>query len=174
MGRNIMKNSFHAWVKKYQYRVTRRPLLIKALTFWGNNLIKKSFNSFKMHREDIIEARKRLRTFWCIRAAVALIDNISIYDKIIYPSQALNLPIKNFNEKELEITVKEHDRLYMKKLFDNWKEFYLKIREKKAKIAYNYVKNSFEGWKAYATKSKIDKTRIVKSKKAINKRITKD
>jgi len=152
VAKNLIKKTFYSWVKKYQYRVTRRPILLKSLTFWGNNTISKAFRGLKAYTQNIKETRKKLRTFWCIRAAVALIDNISIYDKIIYPSQALNLPIKDFNEKQLEITVKEHDHLYMKKLFDNWKEFYLKIRAKKAKIVYTYLSNSFQGWKKYAQK----------------------
>ncbi|CAI2362866.1 unnamed protein product [Moneuplotes crassus] len=157
---NLVKNAFYTWVKKYQYRVTRRPLLIKSLTFWGNNVIRKGFTGLKQYRTQIIETRKKLRTFWCIRAAVAMIENISMYDKNIYPSQAMNLPIKNFNEKELEITVKEHDRLYKKKLFETWKEFYFKIREKKAKIAYNYVNNTFQAWKEVAKKRKLDRQKI--------------
>lgn len=129
-------------------------MLLKALTFWGNNTITKAFKSWQIYKDTVATEREQLRTFWGIRCAIFLIDNCSIYDKIVYPSQALNMPIKDFDPKELEITVRTFDHLYTKKLFDHWKSHYIKIRNKKAKIAYSYISNSFKEWRQYTKRSK--------------------
>lgn len=158
--KNLVRNTFYTWVQKYQYRVARRPMLLKSLTFWGNNIVRKGFSSLKINYMKSKETRKNLRSFWCIKAAIALIDNISIYDKIAYPSQALNLPIRDFDERQLSITVSEFNRVYKQKLFQNWKSHYLKIRNKKAKLAYAYVRNAFVGWKDHTKSSKAYREKI--------------
>jgi hypothetical protein len=171
ISQTLVKNTFYTWVQKYQYRATRRPLLIKSLTFWGNSTIKKGFFSFKIYYEGMREARTKFRSFWCIKAVIALIDNISIYDKIVYPSQALNLPIKDFNEKQISITVDEFNKVYKQKLFKHWKTHYIQIRNKKAKIAYNYSKNAFIGWKEYIKKDKVNTNKVYVSVKKRNQKI---
>lgn len=171
---SLVKNTFYTWVQKYQYRVTRRPMLIKALNFWGNNTIQKAFKGWRQYRENMKLQRKKLRTFWCIRAAIDLIDNSSIYDKIAYPSQALRLPIKHYDPVELEITVNKYDHLYKQKLFKHWKNQYIRIRNYKAKFAYKFIKMSFGAWRQYANRSKqINKKLVIAEGKMASKTLKK-
>ena len=109
--------------------------------------------------------RLHLRSFWCIRAAIAIIDNTSIYDKIIYPSQAFNLPIKDYDEKHLGETISAYDFCYKQKLFQTWKKQYIAIRNQKAKVAFGYVKTAFAGWKQWKDKSVEDKCKIRQHRK---------
>lgn len=167
---SLLKNTFHTWVKKYQYRVTRRPLLLKSLTFWGENTVRKAFKSLKIYKHDIDKTRLHLRTFWCIRAAIIIIDNTSIYDKIIYPSQAFNLPIKNYDEKQLNITIRTYDYSYKQRLFKTWKTYYISMRNQKAKLAFSYVQKAFSGWKTWKEQEKVYKQKIQNFKEKHNQR----
>ena len=67
---DLVKNTFYMWVKKYQYRITRRPMLLKALNFWAENTLSKSMRSWKVYKATMTEERKKYRTFWVIRGAV--------------------------------------------------------------------------------------------------------
>ena len=83
-----------------------------------------------MYKTIVTAERIKYRTFWTIRWAIAMIDNSSIYDKIIYPSQAFSLPIKEYDKRILEETVDIYEHEYIKRIFNSWKEHYLKIRNK--------------------------------------------
>lgn len=137
---------FTIGLNKYQYRVTRRPILMKSLTFWGNNLIIKAFKSWKMHSAIMKDERIKFRTFWCIKWSIAIIDNTSIYDRVIYPSQAISLRINDYDERVLSETIGIYEHEYLKRLFSGWKDQYIKIRNKKANIAYTYISDAFAAW----------------------------
>lgn len=99
-------------------------MLVSSLIFWGNKTTEKAFYSLKTYREQSIQLRKKLRNFWCIRSMVVLIESSSVYDKTVYPSQAMNLHVSGYNQKELSITIGTYEHIYKRKLFNNWKQFY--------------------------------------------------
>ena len=154
-GYHLVRKMFYSWVKKYQYRVNRRPLLMSALVFWGDKTMQKAFKSWKIFRQQSKAKRAQLRTFWCIKSMVIMIDNSSIYDKAIYPSQLFSCPVSRYNAKELELTVAVYDDLLLKRLFTHWKEYYHDLRNFKAKIAYSYIRRTFNVWKLYKDESKV-------------------
>ena len=165
---DLVKNTFYMWVKKYQYRVTRRPMLLKALNFWAENTLSKSMRSWKVYKATMTEERKKYRTFWVIRGAVWILDNSSIYDKIAYPSQALNLPIKHYDVFELEKTVETYHHQYLKRMFASWKEFYFKVRNHKGKMAFQSVSKMFSHLRQNAVERKLNRRKVSQSIEKVN------
>lgn len=163
----LMKKSFYTWIKKYQYRVNRRPLLMSSLIFWANSTMEKAFRSLKIHTQESKAKRVQLRTFWCIKSMIIMIDHSAVYDKVIYKSQAFICPISNYNAKELETTVAVYEKELLKKLYAHWKQHYIKIRNLKAKIAFQYVQNTFLEWREYAKIQKIHRSKENQIKSSI-------
>lgn len=137
---------------------------MKSLTFWGNNLIIKAFKSWRLWNEITKEERIKYRTFWCIRWSIAIIDNTSIFDKVIYPSQAISLQINDYNERVLTETINIYEHEYLKRLFSGWKDHYIKIRNKKASIAYTYISDAFTAWIQFTQ----DRNRLNSKKNDLN------
>ena len=121
--------------------------------------MKKAFKSWKIYKQQCKAKRAQLRTFWCIKSMIILIDNSSIYDKSIYPSQIFSCPVTSYNAKELEMTVAAYNDSLLKRLFAHWKGYYHNLRNFKAKIAYSYIKTSFNAWNIYKNESIILKNK---------------
>lgn len=152
----LVRDVFYTWVDKYQYRVTRRPILLKALSFWGNKSVTKAFTSWKIYKEENKELRQKLRTFWGIKSTLCLVENC-------LQISGTSLNYQNVNAKQFEISLQTFDLRYKEKLFNCWKESYFKIRKQKAKVAFKYLYTSFSNWKTYAAHKRVNREKVSKN-----------
>lgn len=80
----------------------------------------------------------------------------------------MTLPIKQFDFGELEITIKKYQELYKQKMFNFWKNHYIKVKQRKASLAYKYLSSSFEAWRQVKNKSKEYRRRVEVMSEKVN------